>query len=91
MANIQHWLEQIRRAIYGRQVRSSIADAIEAINKEQSHLDGAFDQLIINAGNSNAEIVDARVKADGTQFNTLGERLNKNDEDLQSTLQRSLR
>lgn len=82
MANIQHWLDQIRRAIYGREVRSSIADAIEAINKEQSHLDGAFDQLIINAGNSNAEIVDARVKADGTQFNTLGERLNKNDEDL---------
>ena len=82
MANIQHWLEQIRRAIYGREVRSSIADAIEAINKEQSHLDGAFNQLIINAGNSNAEVVDARVKANGTQFNTLGERLNKNDEDL---------
>ena len=82
MANIQHWLEQIRRAIYGREVRSSIADAIEAINKEQSHLDGAFNQLIINAGNSNAEIVDARVKADGTQFNTLGERLNKSDEEL---------
>ena len=80
MANIQHWLEQIRRAVYGREVRSSIADAIEAINKEQSHLDGAFDQLIINAGNSNAEIVDARVKADGTQFNTLGERLAKSDE-----------
>lgn len=82
MANIQHWLEQIRRAVYGREVRSSIADAIEAINKEQSYLDGAFDQLIINAGNSNAEVVAARVKADGTQFNTLGERLNKNDEDL---------
>ena len=82
MANIQHWLDQIRRAVYGREVRSSIADAIEAINKEQSHLDGAFNQLIINAGNSNAEIVDARVKADGTQFNTLGQRLNKNDEDL---------
>lgn len=80
MANIQHWLDQIRRAIYGREVRSSIADAIEAINKEQSHLDGAFDQLIINAGNSNAEIVAARVKADGTQFNTLGERLAKSDE-----------
>lgn len=82
MANIQHWLEQIRRAIYGREVRSSIADAIEAINKEQSYLDGAFDQLIINAGNSNAEVVAARVKADGTQFNTLGQRLDKNDEDF---------
>ena len=83
MANIQHWLEQIRRAIYGREVRSSIADAIEAINKEQSHLDGAFNQLIINAGNSNAEVVDARVKADGTQFNTLGDRLAKSDEQFE--------
>ena len=82
MANIQHWLDQIRRAIYGREVRSSIADSIEAINKEQSYLDGAFDQLIINAGNSNAEVVAARVKEDGTPFNTLGERLNKNDDDL---------
>ena len=80
MANIQHWLDQIRRAIYGREVRSSIADAIEAINKEQSNLDGVFEQLIINAGNSNAEVVAARVKADGTQFNTLGERLAKSDE-----------
>lgn len=83
MANIQHWLEQIRRAIYGREVRSSIANSIEAINKEQSHLDGAFNQLIINAGNSNAEVVAARVKADGTQFNTLGERLVKSDEQFE--------
>lgn len=82
MANIGHWLEQIRRAIYGREVRSSIADAIEAINKKQDNLDGSFNQLIINAGNSNAEIVDARVEANGTQHNTLSERLNKADADF---------
>ena len=82
MADIRKYLEQIRRAVYGREVRESIATAIELINGEQNNLGGIFDQLIINAGNSNAEVVAARVKDNGTQFNTLGERLNKNDEDV---------
>lgn len=87
MANINTELEQIRKAIYGREVRGSIANAIELINKEQintstaqTNLDSKFEQLIINAGNSNAEVVAARVKADGTQFNTLSKRLDKSDE-----------
>lgn len=86
MANIQHWLDQIRRAIYGREVRSSIADAIEAINKDcgetgikQEQLEATFDQLIINAGNSNAEVVAARVNKKGHQFPTLGDRLDNID------------
>lgn len=89
MANINTELEQIRKAVYGREVRGSIANAIELINKEQintstaqTNLASKFNQLIINAGNSNAEVVAARVKADGTQFNTLGERLDKSDEQL---------
>lgn len=87
MANINTELEQIRKAVYGREVRSSIANAIELINKEQvntstaqTNLDSKFNQLIINAGNSNAEVVAARVKADGTQFDTLSKRLDKGDE-----------
>lgn len=87
MANINTELEQIRKAVYGREVRGSIANAIELINKEQvntsnaqTNLDSKFEQLIINAGNSNAEVVAARVKADGTQFNTLSKRLDKGDE-----------
>ena len=87
MANINTELEQIRKAVYGREVRGSIANAIELINKEQvntstaqTNLDSKFNQLIINAGNSNAEVVAARVKANGTQFNTLGKRLDKSDE-----------
>nr|DAL86149.1 MAG TPA: GDSL like Lipase Acylhydrolase [Caudoviricetes sp.] len=87
MANINTELEQIRKAVYGREVRGSIANAIELINKEQintntaqTNLDGKFNQLIINAGNSNAEVVAARVKADGTQFDTLSKRLDKGDE-----------
>lgn len=87
MANINTELEQIRKAVYGREVRGSIANAIELINKEQvntstaqTNLDSKFEQLIINAGNSNAEVVAARVKADGTQFSTLSKRLDKGDE-----------
>ena len=89
MANINTELEQIRKAVYGREVRGSIANAIELINKEQintstaqTNLDGKFNQLIINAGNSNAEVVAARVKADGTQFNTLGKRIDGIDSQL---------
>lgn len=85
MANIQKYLNDILKAIYGKHVRGSIHDAIDAINKEvesttgkQDYLDNKFTQLIINAGNSNAEIVDARV--DNTTnpprtYTTLGERL----------------
>lgn len=87
MANINTELEQIRKAVYGREVRGSIANAIELINKEQiststaqTNLDSKFNQLIINAGNSNAEVVASRVKADGTQFDTLSKRLDKGDE-----------
>ena len=92
MANINTELEQIRKAVYGREVRGSIANAIELINKEQiststaqTNLDGKFNQLVINAGNSNAEVVASRVKADGTQFDTLSKRLDKGDE-LHNTL-----
>ena len=92
MANINTELEQIRKAVYGREVRGSIANAIELINKEQiststaqTNLDSKFEQLIINAGNSNAEVVAARIKADGTKFATLGKRLDKGDE-LHNTL-----
>lgn len=95
MANIQHWLDQIRRAIYGREVRSSIADAIEAINKDcegtgikQEQLEQTFDQLIINAGNSNAEIVAARVDKKGQQHQTLGDRLNATDDAVEKNAEK---
>mgnify|MGYP003370099753 CR=1 FL=1 len=91
MANIQQYLDNIKNALFGREVRSSIHDGIDAINKEverttakQEHLDGTFNQLIINSGNSNAEVVDARVEADGTQHATLGERLDNFDSQLET-------
>ena len=89
MANIKNELNNIKSAIYGKDVRSSIHNGIDAINKEventtgrQVDLENTFDQLVINAGNSNAEIVDARVKSDGTSYSKLGDRLNEVDSQL---------
>ena len=84
MANISGILEKIREAIYGKEVRGSLADGLEAINNEtenttvrQKKLETTFNDLIINAGNSNAEIVDAR----GGETK-LKDRLDKFDEKL---------
>lgn len=82
MANIKTHLNNIKNALFGNEVRGSIHDGIDAINKEvesttgrQQHLEGTFEQLIINEGNSNAEIVAGRVKEDGTSFSTIGKRI----------------
>lgn len=65
--------DKIRRAIFGGEVRDSIADGIEVV--EQLRED--YDNQVINAGNSNAEIVDAR----GGQAK-LKDRLDKFNEQL---------
>lgn len=90
MANIKNHLNNIKNALFGQEVRGSIHDGINAINKEvesttgrQVDLEKTFDQLVINAGNSNAEIVDARVKSDGTSYSKLGDRLNEVDSQLE--------
>ena len=89
MADIKTHLNNIKGALFGKDVRTSIYDGIDAINKEvegttkrQIDLESTFDELIINAGNSNAEIVDARVKNDGTSYSKLGDRLNEIDSQL---------
>lgn len=48
--------DRIRTAILGKDVRNYIADGIEAV--ESLRFD--YDAQVVNAGNSNAEIVDAR-------------------------------
>lgn len=55
---------------------------VENIELKQKVLENVFNQLIINAGNSNAEIVDARVEADGTTHSKLGNRLNSIDSQI---------
>ena len=68
MANVTDKVAIIRNATYGNEVREGIASGIENINTEvisttakQTAQEIAYNSLIINAGNSNAEIVDARL------------------------------
>ena len=67
MANIKKHLENIKGALFGKDVRSSIHDGIDAINKEvegttekQNKLGEQFKNLVINEVNSNAEVVASR-------------------------------
>lgn len=87
MANITTYLNNIKNAVFGKDVRGSIHDGIKVMNDEvesttlsQKVLDSTFNQLIINAGNSNAEVVAARVDESGNSYDNLGKRLNKFDE-----------
>lgn len=89
MADIDSKVNQIRQAVLGKDVRETIASGIEAINEEvesttekQEILEAEFDQLVINAGSSNAEIVQARVDASGKSYASLQERMNNNDSAL---------
>ena len=78
MANIKQYLDNILHAIFGREVRQSIHNGIEAINNEvgdntirQDLLERKYNEQIANIASSepqNAEIVDAR-----QGFRTLGE------------------
>ena len=93
MANIKKHLDNIKGALFGKDVRSSIHDGIDAINKEvesttnrQEHLEDTFDQLVINSGNSNAEIVDARVGENGKSYAKLGDRLDEVDSQLEQNI-----
>ena len=84
MANIKEKIDNIRQAIFGKDVRESLASGLEEVNGEsertsekQKKLETTFNDLIINAGNSNAEIVAAR-----KGHETVGERLDNFDSQL---------
>lgn len=86
MANISDKVQQIRQAVHGIEIRESLAQGIESINTEvesttnkQTLLEAEFDQMIINAGSSNAEIVQARVDAEGNSYTNLQQRFNSVD------------
>ena len=59
-----------------------IFNDVENIEIKQQILENVFNQLIINAGNSNAEIVEARIDSDGTAYPKLANRLNKVDSQI---------
>jgi lysophospholipase L1-like esterase len=95
MANIQQELNKIKTSLYGRDIRKSIHDGIEKMNDEtenissaQSQLETTFEQLIINAGNSNAEVVAARTTANNTTYPQLKNRLDSYDAQLKEKASR---
>ncbi|MGL5084292.1 MAG: hypothetical protein ACRC68_00995, partial [Clostridium sp.] len=95
MANIKDKIENIRKAVFGKEVRGSLADGLDAVNKEtetttskQTHLEKTFDELIINSGASNAEIVDARVdKNNNNSYAKLGDRLDAHSAQMDNIVQ----
>ncbi|MBS6601307.1 MAG: hypothetical protein KH333_09915, partial [Clostridium sp.] len=68
----------IRHAVYAKKVREAIASAIEEIsNKEDKNLE-IYNNMVIGAGESNAEIVDARLDNNtGVKYEKVGKRLDK--------------
>ena len=66
----------IRHAVYAKKVREAIASAIEEIsNKEDKNLE-IYNNMVIGAGESNSEIVDARLDNNtGIKYKKLGKRL----------------
>nr|DAY51197.1 MAG TPA: hypothetical protein [Caudoviricetes sp.] len=78
-------IKKLRAAWTGKEVRDRMADTIEAINDEvidttskQEKLNTKFNDLIINAGNSNAEVATAR-----KGHATVGDRLDEFDSQLE--------
>lgn len=97
MANIKDKIAQIRQAIFGKEVRESIASGIEAINEEventtarqdnveaqfQAVLDETTDKDVISA----PEITAARVGADNTTYSNLKTRLDTEHQQVMSQL-----
>lgn len=79
-------IKKLRAAWTGKEVRDRMADTIEAINDEvidttskQEKLNTKFNDLIINAGNSNAEVATAR-----KGHATVGDRLDEFDSQLEN-------
>jgi len=81
-------IKKLRAAWTGKEVRDRMADTIEAINDEvidttskQEKLNTKFNDLIINAGNSNAEVATAR-----KGHATVGDRLDEFDSQLDTKM-----
>lgn len=97
MANIDKELNKIKRAIYGKEVRGSIHDGIDKVNREsegsrnianstsskQNNLQAQFDNQIKNMESDNPSFAEV-VQARGDEP-LLKDRLNKTDQQLADT------
>src|SRR5690606_35281251 len=97
--DIQKELNDIKNAVYGREVRGSIHDGIKKINDEvevatdlsesakhqAENIQQQVNQLVVE-GDSSVEAAQARVDADGNTFTTLKERLDTKETQFASQL-----
>lgn len=100
MATIRDYLNRIRTAIYGKDVRESIASAIEQCyydgksgsidleaRQELDVLTSRVDNMLAlpdGATTADAELIDIRVGADGTAYNSAGEAVRAQVDNLSS-------
>ena len=61
MGILSNFTKKIRNAIYVKEVRDAIADGLETVEAlEEKNLE-IYNNMVIGAGESNAEIVDAGI------------------------------
>lgn len=80
MASIATYLQRIKNAIYGEEVRDSIHDAINAMNTEVE----VIKQIDVTVDHT--ELVDARTGADGKVYNSTGDAVRDQITNLQNNL-----
>ena len=99
MADIKKELNDIKNAVYGKEVRGAIHDGIKKINEEVEdatelsenakyqveNIQQQVNQLVVE-GDSSVEAAQARVDADGNTFTTLKERLDTKETQFASQL-----
>lgn len=76
MGILSDFTKKIRNAIYVKDVRDAIADGLEHVESlEEKNLE-TYNNMVIGAGESNAEIVDARLdNTTGKRYEKVGKRL----------------
>lgn len=100
MANITNYINNIKKAIFGVEVRSSLADGLQAVNKEtekatvvsnetkgrQDNLESRWD-LVISETTDGAEVIESRVDKEGNTHKTLKGRIDSDLEKTNETIQ----
>lgn len=97
MASIAEWIQKIKTAIYGEEVRGAIWQSLQAMNDELTSADVTQIQKnkqdiaglktdVTNLKASDAELTDIRVGADGTTYASAGEAVRGQISDLKSDL-----
>lgn len=97
MASIAEWIQRIKTAIYGEEVRGAIWQSLQAMNDELTSADvtqipknkAAIETLqtdVTNLKSSDAELADIRVGADGVTYKTAGEAVRAQITDVKEDL-----